>query len=168
MEEIWKDVVSYEWLYKVSNMGIVINQYNRILRWAIRKWYRLIVLKKDKTYSNVFVHRMVAIAFIPNPECKSDVNHKNWIKNDNRLENLERMTRSENIKHAFRYLGRKSNLVPYYKGIKIGQYTTDWQFIKEWDMWKTIEEELWFFASHICVCCKWKRNTAYWYKWKYI
>lgn len=103
--------------YFVSNVGEVYskiissrNQYGelKMLTPCVdTTGYPFVNLHKDKKRFKRHVHRLVAEAFIPNPENKCDVNHKNGIRTDNRVENLEWNTRSENILHSYRVLHRK-------------------------------------------------------------
>ena len=79
--------------------------------------YKYVRLTVDGKKYKKFVHRLVLSAFIPNPLNKPQVNHKNGIRNDNRLENLEWVTAQENCLHAYRCNGRKtsSNMVEFCK-----------------------------------------------------
>ena len=73
------------------------------------KGYMSVCLCKDNEKKNMSVHRIVAKAFIPNLDRKPEVNHKNGIRSDNRVENLEWATRSENEMHAYRSLSKAPN-----------------------------------------------------------
>jgi len=104
--EIWKDVLGYESFYEVSNLGNVKTLGNnkfgniRVMKNTLRKGYCHVGLRINNIQKMFRVHRLVAEAFIPNPNKKSQVNHINGIKNDNRLENLEWATAFENMQHA--------------------------------------------------------------------
>ncbi len=112
MMEIWKKVVGYEGIYEISSYGRlrVLLKYrkyrdyqSKILNPSNDKdGYLRTCLTKNKKRKSVFIHRLVAQSFIPNPENKHCVNHINGIKTDNRVENLEWVTHSENNKHAIK------------------------------------------------------------------
>ena len=103
-EEIWKDIPNYEGMYQVSNLGRVRSLWfgnERVLKLGFsgRGGYHLVVLCKGGAKKNKSIHRLVMLAFVG--ESDLQVNHKNGIKTDNRLENLEYCTASENTQHAY-------------------------------------------------------------------
>jgi len=108
MEEIWKPVVGYEWIYKISNLwNVYTEKYRKIRKPWNSNWYLRVDLWKDWTCKNRLIHRLVAEAFIFRDNEVLEVNHKNGLKHDNRVGNLEWVTRSENQKHAIHTLWKK-------------------------------------------------------------
>lgn len=113
--EIWKEVKGFENDYEISNLGRLrtkerfvkhykggVRKYKSELK-KIRlntKGYLRCNLKKDGKRYDFTIHRLVALSFLKEDKKRVFVNHKNGIKTDNRLENLEWCTQSENIEHA--------------------------------------------------------------------
>lgn len=99
--ETWKEIPGYD--YKVSNTGKVYsNRRNKEMKLKTTKdGYKALTLSKPNKRKEFTVHRLVALAFIDNPENKPQVNHINGIKDDNRASNLEWSTQSENQLHAY-------------------------------------------------------------------
>ena len=136
--------------YQVSNKGRV-NGMKGIMTPNVTKKGYLTVNIKGKT---TLIHRLVAEAFIPNPENKPQVNHKNTRKVDNRVENLEWTTNKENMQHSWK-MGLREHMYT-----KVFQYDLQGNFIKEWDSIKEIEQQLNIRHSSIWACCNGKYKTA--------
>lgn len=115
MIERWKDVGGYEGLYKISNLGRVKGKHRIKSQQDNGKGYLIVHLNKNGKSRWYLVHRLVAKAFIENPENKPTVNHIDGNRKNNKVNNLEWATYSENNLHSYRSNGRKSALaVPIY------------------------------------------------------
>lgn len=152
-----KDVKGYEGLYAVTSCGKVWSYRNEcfLKHRAATNGYLLVDLHKDgkrKTYS---LHRLVAMAYIPNPENLPQINHRDENKANNCLQNLEWCDASYN-----------NNYGTHIEKIKkpILQYSLDGEFIREWSSATDVGKEV---SAHICDCAKGNRKTAYGFIWKY-
>ena len=102
--EIWKDIPGYEGRYQASNLGRIKGPRGLNKPFINRDGYLVATLYAGREKRRTGAHRLVAMAFIPNPEEKEQINHKNGIRTDNRVENLEWVTCSENNLHRRRVL----------------------------------------------------------------
>lgn len=119
LNTIKKPIEGYENLYWVDNQGNVYNARKKLKTYFTRTGYECLKLTKDGVRTHPSVHRLVAEAFIPNPHNKSEVNHIDGDKSNNRVSNLEWVTSSENKIHA-----RDTGLKVYNNpslGLKIGK-----------------------------------------------
>lgn len=164
MQEIWKDIPNCKGMYQVSNLGNVRSFSNKkngdLLKLSTNKHGYYTVCIKGK---NVLVHRLVAIAFIPNPDNYNVVNHKDENKLNNNINNLEWCTSQYNFDYKTARLRQAIS-----QGKPVEQLTLDnipiatyyssacASFINGCD------------DSSIHKCCLGKRKTAGGYKWRYL
>ena len=184
MQEIWKPIPNYEGLYEVSSLGkikslgktyaercysktVVKMSLPKIVsqRYTTDGYLRLALIKngKKKYFS---VHRLVAQAFIPNPDNKPQINHINGIKDDNRVENLEWVTSKENTVHAHKMglcgingmskqvaqLDKDGNIIAVYESTRQATIA----------LGKNPQN------SNICAICRKGYGTVAGYGWKFI
>lgn len=181
-KEVWKDIINYEGLYQVSNLGRVkslkriITRYNgyayceyvlpeKILTvFCDKRGYSMTFLYKNGKRKKCAVHRIVAEAFIPNPENKPQVNHIDGNKLNNCVDNLEWATNSENQKHAY-----KSGLQkPKFGGENSRARKVE--CIETGEVFNSITEATKKYKiqnANISACCRGVKKTAGGYRWKY-
>ena len=182
MEEIWKDIEGYEGLYQVSNLGRVRSLGRDIVRrtrYGTMAPYHINgkVLKplhsqgdycyvhlfdKDGASINHKVHRLVAKAFVPNPDNLNEVNHIDEDKDNNRADNLEWCKHADNCNYGTRNERSKTK-----RSKPVQQLDADGNVVAEYP--STIEAERVTGTNRyqIRMCCNGKYKTAGGYRWKF-
>lgn len=168
MEE-WKVICDFP-NYMVSNMGNVYSiKHKKVMSLKDNSCgYLTLSLYKDRKSTHQYVHRLVAEAFIPNPENKPCIDHLNCVRSDNRVENLRWATYKENcnnpktIEKYKQWVGGKNG-----NSKSVIQYTKNGELVRKWDCITDVKKELGICGSHIGKCCKRLRKSAGGYKWEY-
>lgn len=168
IKEIWKPIEGYP-DYEVSNLGRIKSlNYNRTGKEKIMKLqsgkngYQIIHLCKNGIHYNFKIHRLVALAFLPNPNNLPCINHINENKTDNRVENLEWCTHKYNMNFGT-ILQRKS----IKQSKPILQLNNYGELVKKWNGAREVQRKTIFNQGNISRCCKGNSKTAYGYKWGY-
>ena len=168
MKEImWKKIIidGIETIYSVNNLGQVRNDVrNTYLTQYSEQEYRVvsIALGQGRGSKRKRVHRLVAEAFIPNPENKPYVNHKDGIRYHNDVENLEWVTPSENTKHAV-----ETGLIGYQKKRAVRQYSLNGELMMTFESATEASRQTGATQEKITDCCRGNRKTAKDYQWRY-
>ena len=189
--EIWKNVIGYENLYKISNYGNIYSVVKQKSKSTRKKpnGYIIVDLCKNGIVHTKHIHRLVAEAFIPNPNGLPQVNHIDGNKQNNCVDNLEWCTCKENMQHAVenglikkgenhklykRKLSDETVLKmknyhqkhKYDRSKKINQYDFQGNYIKTWN---SINDAILFYNNKaIEFCCKNRRKSASGYQWKFF
>jgi hypothetical protein len=154
IKEVWKDIDFTNGEYQVSNLGRIKSMKRTLIDFNGRNHpieeRILIPFNNTKGYlevtihkKNYKVHRLVAFAFVENPNSKPCVNHKDCNKKNNSIHNLEWVTSKENTQHAI-----ENNMITrikggnHYKAKKVNQFALSGEFIKQWNAMADIKREL--------------------------
>lgn len=194
MKEIWKDVVGYEGYYQISSFGNVrsvdryINSsYNSTIfrKGAVmkqqqsKKGYMTVHLSKNGISKRLPVHRLVAKAFIPNPDDLPQVNHKDTDKTNNKVLNLEWITNCDNVKHAIkngcinitdkkREASRQTvKIAMEHRKKGVIQFDKKGNMINKFESVSDATRKTNINTSNIVACCKGKLKQAGGFIWSY-
>ena len=186
MKEIWKSAKGYEGLYEVSNLGrvkgikrIVKNGKDRTMIKPEKilspinngNGYYFVNLLKDGKQSKMFIHRLVAMTFLPNTEKYKVVNHKDEDPSNNDVDNLEWCTHKYNSNYGtskerrvkstdYKALGNSRKKI-------VVQYDLSGRIIKEWDSAVDCSNDIGYHTSGIYACCNGRWETYKGFKWEY-
>jgi len=183
MEEIWKDIEGYEGLYQVSNMGRVRSLDRKVATaysairtfkgkilapWTDRYGYLHVNLWSERKMKSKTVHRLVAGAFISNPDNMPEVNHKDEDKQNNRADNLEWCDTRYNINYGNRsHKVSQTRISNAILGLRVEQLTMDGQHVRTFDSIREASRVSGADKSVIVRVCKGRLQSAGGYRWRY-
>lgn len=155
-KEIWKPVAGFEGLYEVSNLGRV--KGKRVLKPNNTGKYFQVCLSKNGRKYYVSIHRMVAMAFVPNPNGFPEVNHKDENKLNNAADNLEWISRMSNLRY-----GTRLERIGKAKSKSVQAFNAEGVLVKEYASIKEAATKTGLASINISRCCRgiYKRSGGY-------
>ena len=161
LKEVWRNILGYEGLYEISSSGIV-KRNGKIRKLCIhRNGYYFVTLYKNNKPKKYYIHRLVYKTFNDEVDMNGlEINHKDGNKGNNNLSNLELVTHQENVLHAYKCLGVRSN------AIKVVQYDKKFNKIKTWKSSLEASIALNINQGSISSCCNGKIKHAGGYIWE--
>lgn len=177
MEEVWKDIVGYEGLYQISNLGRVKSlprpktKGGIMTQHADKRGYKVVVLSKQGKLKVCKIHRLVAEAFIPNPGNLPQINHKDENKQNNCANNLEWCTAKYNANYGTKAMRAYATSKRMGKALNeekpIIQYDLNRKYVAGYSSATEASVILGVDQSTISKCCRHIRKSAYGYLWEY-
>jgi NUMOD4 motif-containing protein/HNH endonuclease len=177
--EIWKSIEGYEGLYEVSSLGKVkrlagskLCPWDREVNQRPKKiGYMIVTLSSAGRGKTLHVHRLVAAAFVPNPNGLNEVNHKDLDKSNNAASNLEWTTRNKNMNHFLENGERIYKHIvqgkPHPFAKNVFQLTKGGDLVKKWDSVTEAAKSLQIQKNNISACARNELQIAGGFKWAY-
>lgn len=171
---MWKDIRGYP-NYIICDDGVVKNKNGReIKQFKDKDGYLKVSLCKDAKQKTFAVHRLVAIAFIKNPNCYKTVDHINSVKTDNRVCNLQWMTAKDNLNKYLREANKFRNGKPKYGGrkrgetrrIRVNQFTRSGELVNTFISFMNAERKTGVRSGNISMCVNGHKPSAGGYVWR--
>lgn len=162
-ENIFVPIKEYESRYAINKKGEIYSIYkNIIIKYEVYKGYARVSLYDEKKYKHFFIHRLIALNFIENPNNWPQVNHKDENPLNNHASNLEWCTRSYNVNYGTA-ISRSREKV----SIPVDQYSLFGEYINTYSSIVEAEKATGVYNPNIVKCCKGERNRAGKFRWKY-
>lgn len=173
--ETWKAIAGYEGLYQVSNLGRVKSlNYNHtgteriLMSRKNRGGYLYVNLHKDGQRKTITVHRLVATAFISNPNNLETINHKDEVKTNNTVSNLEWMSIKDNINYGTGHMrGSKAQVNDQKKSKQVQQFYKNGNLIATFHSTHEAERITGISSGSIRKCCLGQHKSAGGFIWRY-